>query len=114
MREFLRAAAVAACAAGAVLAVLPTAQAAPHTAGKAPAECRFIFDSRHPGPNGEISGARIFRDGDRDPLGRVCRDGWWVFPDRDHERDPYDHGRDWDHGRDHDRLDYPYPPPFGG
>ncbi|MFD5326219.1 hypothetical protein [Streptomyces sp. NPDC127092] len=78
MQTFTRLVAVAACTAAAALAVVPTAQAAP--AAKAAAGCRYYYTSYFTGPNGEKTGSGEYAEGDHDPEGRVCRNGWWVSP----------------------------------
>ncbi|MFF2081139.1 hypothetical protein ACFVXG_41020 [Kitasatospora sp. NPDC058162] len=76
MRRFTRAALVAVCAAGAVLSVVPSAQAA--TSGQG---CRYYYTSYFPGPNGQTTGYGDYPEGATDPEGRVCQDGWWVDQD---------------------------------
>ncbi|MGW5422313.1 hypothetical protein [Streptomyces sp. NPDC003943] len=82
MKAFTRLVAVAACTAAAALAVVPTAQAAPGAApaAKAAAGCRYYYTSYFTGPNGEKTGSGEYAEGDHDPEGRVCRNGWWVSP----------------------------------
>ncbi|MFC4566027.1 hypothetical protein ACFO4E_29585 [Nocardiopsis mangrovi] len=75
MKAFTRAALIAACAAGAALAVVHPAQAAEG--------CRYYYTSFFQGPNGETTGSGEYAEGDRDPEGRICRNGWWVSPYED-------------------------------
>ncbi|WP_411144933.1 hypothetical protein [Streptomyces sp. x-80] len=75
MRVFTRAALAVACAAGAALSFVPAAQAAPGTAA---AGCRYYYTSWFHGPNGETTGSGNYAEGDIDPEGRVCRNGWWM------------------------------------
>ncbi|MFD4376049.1 hypothetical protein [Streptomyces sp. NPDC058486] len=76
MRALTRAAAVALCAAGLAVTLAPTAQAA---------GCRYYYTSYFTGPNGEKTGSGNYAEGDRDPEGRVCENGWWVSP---YDQDP--------------------------
>ncbi|XIE77156.1 hypothetical protein AB6O49_00215 [Streptomyces sp. SBR177] len=78
MKTLTRLVAVAACTAAAALAVVPVAQAAP--AAKAAAGCRYYYTSYFNGPNGEKTGSGEYAEGDHDPEGRICRNGWWVSP----------------------------------
>lgn len=72
MRKFVSAVLLAACTAGITLAVVPTAQAAGNG-------CRYYYTSSlGRGPNGETSGFGNYAEGDRDPEGRICENGWWV------------------------------------
>jgi len=81
MKTFTRLVAVAACTAAAALALVPTAQAAPtEPAAKAAAGCRYYYTSYFTGPNGEKTGSGEYAEGDHDPEGRVCRNGWGVSP----------------------------------
>ncbi|WP_157767688.1 hypothetical protein [Actinosynnema pretiosum] len=61
-------------------------------AGTASAEegCRYYYTSMFPGPNGETKGYGDYTEGDADPEGRVCRDGWWSWPEG--EQNPWDPG----------------------
>ncbi|MFD5419106.1 hypothetical protein ACFWJT_13880 [Streptomyces sp. NPDC127069] len=79
MKTFTRLVAVAACTAAAALTVVPTAQAAP-VARPAAAGCRYYYTSYFTGPNGEKTGSGEYAEGDHDPEGRICRNGWWVSP----------------------------------
>ncbi|MEV6418156.1 hypothetical protein [Streptomyces sp. NPDC051662] len=75
MRVFTRAVAVVVCTAGAALAVVPTAQAAPNSAAQ---KCRYYYHAGGQGPNGEIDGFGDYAEGATDPQGRVCQNGWWA------------------------------------
>ncbi|MFH7595695.1 hypothetical protein WDV06_11415 [Streptomyces racemochromogenes] len=79
MKTFTRVVAVAACTAAAALTVVPAAQAAP-AARAAAAGCRYYYTSYFTGPNGEKTGSGEYAEGDHDPEGRICRNGWWVSP----------------------------------
>ncbi|MFJ2813879.1 hypothetical protein [Streptomyces sp. NPDC087294] len=68
----VRALLVAVCAAGVALTTVPAAQAAPQ------ANCRYYYTSAWHGPNGETTGSGNYAEGDTDPEGRVCENGWWV------------------------------------
>ncbi|MGW5002463.1 hypothetical protein ACWEP8_32925 [Streptomyces hydrogenans] len=72
MKTFTRLVAVAACTAAAALTVVPAAQAA--------GGCRYYYTSYYTGPNGETKGSGQYVEGDHDPEGRICRNGWWVSP----------------------------------
>ncbi|MEU1291692.1 MULTISPECIES: hypothetical protein [unclassified Streptomyces] len=78
MKTFTRLLAVATCTAAAALAVVPAAQATP--AAKAAGGCRYYYTSYFTGPNGEKTGSGEYAEGDHDPEGRICRNGWWVSP----------------------------------
>ncbi|MEU7637602.1 MULTISPECIES: hypothetical protein [unclassified Streptomyces] len=43
--------------------------------------CRYYYTSWGRGPHGETTGSGEYAEGDRDPEGRICRNGWWVEPD---------------------------------
>ncbi|MFI9046206.1 hypothetical protein [Streptomyces sp. NPDC053427] len=60
---------------GAGLAAVPAAQAAQ---GQGQGQgCRYYYTSWGQGPNGETTGYGDYNEGDHDPEGRVCHDGWW-------------------------------------
>ncbi|NRQ36410.1 hypothetical protein HII36_31925 [Nonomuraea sp. NN258] len=61
------------CVSGAFMALSATPAAA--------TGCRYYYTSHFPGPNGETKGSGEYAEGDRDPEGRVCRNGWWVSPE---------------------------------
>ncbi len=72
MRKLASAVLLVACTAGLAVSIAPAAQAA----GKG---CRYYYTSSYGrGPNGETSGYGDYAEGDRDPEGRICQDGWWV------------------------------------
>lgn len=73
MRVLTRAAVAAACAAGIAVSAAP-AGAAP-LAGQG---CRYYYTSWAQGPNGQTDGFGDYEEGQTDPEGRVCQDGWWV------------------------------------
>ncbi|NRQ37826.1 hypothetical protein HII36_39260 [Nonomuraea sp. NN258] len=76
MRHLTRAAAALALStAGAALTVVPSAQADLQRNG-----CRYFFTSLFPSPAGDSTGMATYAEGDHDPEGRVCEDGWWVTP----------------------------------
>jgi hypothetical protein len=79
MRMIIRATLTAVCAASAALAIVPAAQAATH-AGQG---CRYYYTSWGKGPNGETTGYGDYKEGDTDPEGRVCQNGWWSSPYED-------------------------------
>ncbi|MFJ9853028.1 hypothetical protein [Streptomyces sp. NPDC101150] len=58
---------------GAGLTAVPAAQAA-QVQGQG---CRYYYTSWGQGPNGETTGYGDYAEGDHDPEGRVCRNGWW-------------------------------------
>ncbi len=77
MRKMVSAVLLAVCTAGVVVSVAPTAQAA----GQG---CRYYYtSSMGRGPNGETSGYGDYAQGDRDPEGRVCENGWWIETNED-------------------------------
>ncbi|MFC8505138.1 hypothetical protein ACFU3J_00240 [Streptomyces sp. NPDC057411] len=79
MTTFTRLVTAAACTAAAALTLVPTAQAAA-PAAQAAAGCRYYYTSYFKGPNGETKGSGEYAEGDHDPEGRICRNGWWVSP----------------------------------
>jgi hypothetical protein len=70
MRKLMSVVLLAMCTAGVAISVAPTAQAAQG--------CRYYYTSWGQGPNGETTGFGEYAEGDRDPEGRVCENGWWV------------------------------------
>ncbi|MEU6394346.1 hypothetical protein [Streptomyces sp. NPDC046939] len=81
MKTLTRLVAVAACAIAAALTTLPTAQAASSTpVAQAASGCRYYYTSYFKGPGGETKGSGEYAEGDHDPEGRICRNGWWVSP----------------------------------
>jgi hypothetical protein len=40
--------------------------------------CLYYFTSETPGPNGETTGYKDYKDGEKDPQGRVCVKGKWM------------------------------------
>ncbi|ACU37248.1 hypothetical protein [Actinosynnema mirum] len=72
----------------AALAVAPPALAG--TASAQDEGCRYYYTSLFPGPNGETKGYGDYTEGDADPEGRVCRDGWWSNPEGG--QNPWDPG----------------------
>ncbi|MEU8762286.1 hypothetical protein [Streptomyces sp. NPDC048659] len=79
MKTFTRLVTAVACTAAATLTLVPAAQAAPSaTTAQAAAGCRYYYTSYFRGPNGEKTGSGEYAEGDLDPEGRVCRNGWWV------------------------------------
>ncbi|MET8976149.1 hypothetical protein ABZX85_11070 [Streptomyces sp. NPDC004539] len=57
-----------------------TVAIAPLASASAAAGCRYYYTSYYRGPNGETKGSGEYREGDHDPEGRICRNGWWVSP----------------------------------
>ncbi|GAA0518385.1 hypothetical protein GCM10011581_22790 [Saccharopolyspora subtropica] len=72
MGKLMRAALAGMCVLGAGLVVTPLASAEPQQG------CRYYYTSWGQGPNGETTGFGEYQEGDIDPEGRVCQNGWWV------------------------------------
>ncbi|MER8236488.1 hypothetical protein ACIRQY_32060 [Streptomyces sp. NPDC101490] len=79
----MRAAAVSVCAAGLAFSLAPAAQAAQASG------CRYYYTSWFTGPNGQTTGSGEYAEGDRDPEGRICENGWWVSPQDERDGGPF-------------------------
>ncbi|WP_416973267.1 hypothetical protein [Streptomyces sp. 4F14] len=55
-----------------------TVAIAPLASASAAAGCRYYYTSYFRGPNGETKGSGEYSEGDHDPEGRICRNGWWM------------------------------------
>jgi hypothetical protein len=58
------------CVLGAALAIVPAAGAEPGQG------CRYYYTSWGQGPERETTGYGEYQEGDLDPEGRVCQNGW--------------------------------------
>ncbi|MFE9607257.1 hypothetical protein [Streptomyces sp. NPDC006012] len=82
MRTVVRAALLAVCTTAVALSVVPAAQAAQ-------SGCRYYYTSWGRGPHGETTGSGEYAEGDRDPEGRICQNGWWIDPNEDGGQPPW-------------------------